>query len=115
MSTPRTEERQERRAEARRACHRPCLVRFDRRRLDGRAGTVGAEGAMIDLSPCGVALLLRSAVPPGTMFALDPLDSGAPPLPPACVIHCVPAGGRWRLGCGLGRRLEEQEWCAWLT
>jgi hypothetical protein len=71
---------------------------------------------MIDLSPRGVGLLLRSAVPPGTTFALNPVDSTrASPLPPACVVHCVPASGRWRFGCGLERRLKEEELSAWLT
>ena len=64
MVTPHTEQPKDRRAEARRACQRPCLVRFDRRHFDGRAGSVGAEGSLIDLSACGVGLLLRAGETP---------------------------------------------------
>jgi PilZ domain len=115
MSTPQTDQAKERRANARRPCHRPCLVRFDRRHLDGRAGSVGAEGSIIDLSLCGVGLLLRSAVPPGTTLAVGPFGTEQPPLPLACVVHCVPGDGRWRYGCGLERRLKEEELSAWLA
>jgi hypothetical protein len=114
MSPPQTDQPEERRAEARRACHQPCLVRFDRRHLDGRPGSVGAEGAVSDLSACGVGLLLRPAVPPGATLAVGPLGSEAAPLPPARVVRCVPAGGRWRYGCALERRLNEEELRAWL-
>jgi hypothetical protein len=82
--------------------------------LDGQAGSVGAEGSVIDLSACGVGLLLRSAIPPGGALAVGPFDSGVPALPPAHVVHCVPTDGYWRLGCSLDRRLTEEELSAWL-
>src|SRR5689334_5207612 len=91
----------ERRSDTRRLCHRPCLVRFDRRHFDGRAGSVGTEGAIIDLSPGGMQLLMRSAVPLGTTLSVDPLDAEITPLPRACVVRCVSGHGRWRYGCGL--------------
>jgi len=106
---------EERRGEPRRACQRPCLVRFDRRHLDGVAGSVGAEGAVVDLSACGVGLLLRSAVPPGATVTVNPLVHGGAPLPSARVVRCVPAGAGWRHGCGLERRLKEEELSAWLS
>lgn len=115
MSTLHTNQPKERRTDARRACHRPCLVRFDRHHFDGRAGSVGAEGSIIDLSACGVGLLLRSAVPVGTTLAIGPLGAETPPLPTACVVRRAPGAGRWRYGCGLQRRLKEEELSAWLA
>jgi hypothetical protein len=91
------------------------LVRFDRRHLDGRPGSVGAEGCLSDLSACGVGLLLRPAVPPGASLAVGPLGSEAPVLPPARVVRCVPVGRLWRHGCALGRSLTEEELRAWLA
>ena len=78
-------------------------------------GTVGAEGTVIDLSRCGVRLLLRSAVPHGTTLAVRPLGAEKLPLPPARVVRRVRGDGRWRYGCGLERRLNEEELCAWLA
>ena len=115
MSAPNTDPPKERRADTRHICHRPCLVRFDRRRFDGRPGRVGAEGALVDLSACGLGLLLRSAVPLGTTLAVSPLGTHQSALPLACVVHCVLGEGRWYYGCGLARRLREEELSAWLT
>jgi PilZ domain len=115
MSPPITDQLGERRAEPRRFCHQHCLVRYDRLHLDGQQGRVGAEGYVSDLSAGGVGLLLRPALPSGTTLAIDPLESTAAPLPPARVVRCVPAGGRWRHGCRLERRLSEDELRAWLT
>jgi hypothetical protein len=103
----------ERRAEPRRLCHRPCLVRFDRLHLDGRPGSVGAEGYVSDLSACGAGLLLRPALPSGATLAIGPLGSAAVPL--AQVVRCVPAGRRWRHGCRLERQLSEEELRGWLA
>ena len=105
----------ERRADPRRVCHHHCLVRFDRLHLDGQPGSVGAEGCLSDLSACGVGLLLRPALPPGTVVSIDALGSTATPLPPARVVRCVPVDGRCRLGCCLGRRLTEEEVRGWLA
>jgi len=63
MLPPCIDQPKERRAGPRRICQRHCLVRFDRRRLDGRPGSVGAEGSIGDLSASGVSLLMRPAVP----------------------------------------------------
>lgn len=115
MSTPQPESSPERRANARRPCHHACLVRFDRRHLDGQPGKVATEGALVDLSPSGVGLLLRSAVPPGATLDVGPLGTERPPLPRACVVHCIPTDGRWRYGCGLERRLDDEELGAWLV
>ncbi len=114
MSRPHKDPSEDRRAAPRRACHRPCLVRFDRRHLDGQAGSVGAEGAISDLSAWGVGLLLRPAVPPGATLAVGPLDTGVA-LPAARVVRCVPVGGRYCYGCHLERRLSEEELRAWLA
>lgn len=115
MPLPDEDRSGERRAAPRRVCHRPCLVRFDRLQFDGRPGSVGAEGCVGDLSACGVGLLLRPAVPSGATLAIAPLGPAAGPLPPAHVVRCVPAGGRWRHGCCLERRLSEEELRAWLA
>jgi len=115
MLLPRTDQPQERRAAPRRACHRPCLVRFDRQQLDGQAGSVGAEGSIIDLSACGVGLLMKSAVPPGATLEVGPLNSEKTRLPLACVVRCVPAGWHWQHGCSLERQLNEEELSVWLT
>jgi hypothetical protein len=115
MLPPRTDKPGERRAAERRACHQPCLVRFDRRYLDGWPGSVGAEGSLSDLSACRLGLLLRPAVAPGATLAVGPLGSEAPMLPPARVVRCVPAGRLRRYGCALGRRLSEEELRAWLA
>jgi len=110
-----TDQSGERRAEPRRTCHKHCLVRFDRRHLDGQPGSAGAEGYMSDLSACGVGLLMQPAVPSGATLTLAPVGSGAAPLPPAHVVRCVPVGGRWRHGCQLEWRLSEEELRGWLA
>jgi hypothetical protein len=110
-----TDQSGERRAEPRCVCHRPCLVRFDRRHLDGRSGSVGAEGCINDLSACGVGLLLRPAVPLGATLAVGPLGSAATPLPTVHVVRCVAVGQFWQHGCSLERRLSEEELRAWLA
>jgi len=115
MLTLDTDQSEERRAEPRSVCHRHCLVRFDRRHLDGQPGSVGAAGCVSDLSACGVGLLLQPAVPSGATLAIAPLGSSAVPLPPAHVVRCVPTGGRWRHGCWLERRLSEEELRSWLA
>ena len=103
----------ERRAAPRYGCHKHCLVRFDRRQLDGQAGTVGAEGYVSDLSTCGLGLLLRPAIPEGGTLAITPFDPPAEPLS-AHVVRCAPAGRRWRHGCTLKRNLTAKELRAWL-
>jgi hypothetical protein len=105
----------ERRAEPRRVCHRHCLVRFDRSHLDGQPGSVGAQGDISDLSPLGVGLLMRPAIPAGATVAIAPSGPNAVPLPAANVVRCVPVGGRWRYGCSLERRLSEEELRGWLA
>jgi hypothetical protein len=105
----------ERRAEPRRVCHQHCLVRFDRLHLDGQPGSVGAEGYVTDLSPHGVGLVLRPAVPSGATLAIAPFEPAAVPLPPAQVVRCVPVGGRWRHGCCLERPLSDEELRGWLA
>jgi hypothetical protein len=115
MSSPNTNQPGEHRAEVRRLCHKHCLVRFDRAHLDGQAGSVGAEGYLSDLSACGVGLLLRRALPAGTMLAIAPSESAAVPLPLARVVRCVPVGGRWQHGCSWERRLSENELHGWLA
>lgn len=114
MLPPDPEQASERRAEPRRSCHQHCLVRFDRQHLDGRPGSVAVEGYISDLSACGVGLLLRPALPAGATLTIEALESGAAPLPPAQVVRCVQAGGRWRHGCCLGRRLRDDELQGWL-
>ena len=114
MSSPTHAPPPDRRALGRRACHRPCLVRFDRRHLDGRPGSVAAEAEIQDLSPAGVGLLLKPHLRPGVDLMLQPLDRDRPGLPPARVIRCVPCGGRWRHGCALQRHLSEEELRGWL-
>jgi hypothetical protein len=104
-----TDKSRERRAEPRRICHQPCLVRFDRVHLDGQAGCIGAEGFITDFSSCGVGLLLRPAIPSGAPLEIAPLGSAEGPLPLAHVVCCVPVDGRWRHGCSLERRLSEEE------
>jgi hypothetical protein len=104
----------ERRGERRHLCHRHCLVRFDRRHLDGEPGFVGVEGYVSDLSAGGVGLLLRPAIPVGATLTIVPFGSAAAKLPPAEVVHCVQAGRRWRHGCRLQRRLDEKELRGWL-
>jgi hypothetical protein len=113
MLLPITGESSDRRARPRCACHRPCIVRFDRRHLDGQPGTVGAEGAVIDLSACGVGLRLRSAILPGATLSVEPLNSETTPLPLACVVRCVHMGGYWQHGCSLERHLNEEELDVW--
>lgn len=115
MSLLHSEHPEERRAGTRRPCRQPCLVRFDRQHLDGRAGSVGAAGSITDLSPCGVGLLLKSAVPLGALLTISPLGAEIPPLPSARVVHRAPGMGRWRYGCGLERALEDEELRAWLA
>jgi hypothetical protein len=115
MLPPDTNHSEERRAESRRICHRHCLVRFDRRHLDGQPGSIGAEGSISDLSACGVGLLLRPAIPSGAMLANTLPGLAAVPLPLAHVVRCVPAGGRWRHCCRLERRLSEEELRGWLA
>jgi len=110
-----TDESGERRAAPRRICHQHCLVRFDRRHLDGQPGSVGAEGFISDLSASGVALELRPAIPSGATLAITLSGSAARPLPRAHVVRCVPVGGRWRHGCFLERRLSEEELRSWLA
>jgi hypothetical protein len=110
-----TDQLGERRAEPRRFCHHHCLVRFDRRHLDGQPGGVGAEGYISDLSAWGVGLVLRPAIPSGAKLAIDPIEPGMVPLPPAHVVRCVPVGGRWRHGCCWERRLSEEELRSWLA
>jgi len=109
-----TDQSGERRAEPRRISHKHCLVRFDRRHLDGQPGSVGAEGCVSDLSARGVGLLLQPAIPSGATLAIAPFGSTAVPLPLAHVVRCVPVGGRWRHGCSLERRLSEEELRGWL-
>jgi hypothetical protein len=58
---PDMDQSRERRAAPRRICHQPCLVRFDRRHLDGQPGSVGAQADISDLSAFGVGLLMRPA------------------------------------------------------
>ncbi len=113
--SPETNPTEERRNALRRVCRQHCLVRFDRAHLDGGPGTVGAEGDICDLSACGVGLLFRPALPVGASLAITPLGSPAVPLPPAHVVRCVPAGGRWRHGCCLGRALSDEELGRWLA
>jgi hypothetical protein len=115
MSSQHRDQSAERRAAGRRACHRPCLVRFDRCHLDGLPGSVGTQGSLCDLSACGLGLLLRPAVPPGATLAVGPLGSEAVSLPPARVVRCVPVGRHWHLGCALQRQLSEEELRGWLT
>jgi hypothetical protein len=114
MLPPRTDPPGERRAEPRRICHQHCLVRFDRRHLDGRPGSVGAQGDITDLSACGVGLLLRPAIPSGATVTIASLGSASAPLPLAHVVRCVPVDGRWLHGCRLERRLTEEELSGWL-
>jgi hypothetical protein len=114
MLPPRKDQPRERRAAERLTCHQPCLVRFDRKHLDGQPGSVGTEGSLSDLSVCGMGLLLRPAVPPGATLAVGSMGTEAPPLPPAHVVRCVPVGRYWRHGCALERRLTEEELRAWL-
>jgi len=115
MPPPNTGKPFERRAKERRVCHCPCLVCFDRRHLDGLAGSVATQGEIYDLSECGVGLLLRPAVPPGTTLTVGPLGSDALPLPPAQVVRCVPVGRSWHHGCALDRHLTAEELRDWLT
>jgi hypothetical protein len=115
MSPSETEQAEERRAEPRRSCHHYCLVRYDRRHLDGQPGSVSAEGYISDLSAGGVGLVLRPALPAGATLVIDPLGTEAVPLPTAHVVHCVPAGDFWRHGCWLERRLSEEEMRDWLA
>jgi hypothetical protein len=70
---------------------------------------------MSDLSTCGMGLLLRPAIRSGAMLAIEPLESDVVPLPPAHVVRCVPAGGRWWHGCCWERRLSEEELRSWLA
>jgi hypothetical protein len=109
MSPLSTEQSEERRGATRRICHHHCLVRFDRVHLDGQAGWIAAEGFITDFSSCGVALLLRPAIPSGATLTIAPLGSAEAPLPLAHVVFCVPVDGRWRHGCSLERRLSEEE------
>jgi hypothetical protein len=60
-------------------------------------------------------LLLRPAIPAGATLTIAPLGAAAVSLPLAHVVHCVPAGGRWRHGCCLERRLSEEELRGWLA
>ena len=116
MSRLTTEQVRERRGEPRRICHQHCLVRFDRLYLDGQPGSVAAEGTICDLSSSGLGLVLRPAIPSGATLTIDSLaSSAAAPLPPAHVVRCVPADGRWRHGCCLERRLSKDELRGWLT
>jgi hypothetical protein len=114
MSSPPTGPLSDRRATVRRAVHCPCLVRFDRRHLDGVAGCVAAPAEIQDLSAGGVGLLLRPHLPPGAGVALEPLDRDRLELPLAQVVRYVPCSGRWRHGCALGRRLTGAELQDWL-
>ena len=103
----------DRRAAERQVCQCPCLVRFDRAHLDGGGGVVQAPAVLHDLSACGLSLRLRSWLPPGAVLGVEPLDQPAPALPPARVVRCVSAAGRWHLGCALARILMEDELRAW--
>jgi hypothetical protein len=115
MLAPYKDKPGQRRGADRWACYRPCLVRFNRMYLDGRAGSVGVQGLIRDLSACGVGLVLRPSVPPGSTLSVAPLGGEVPPLPSARVVRCVQVGGHWHHGCTWERRLTEKELRGWLT
>jgi hypothetical protein len=115
VPTPNMESQEERRDGERRPCHCPCLVCFERKHFDGLEGSVQTQGAIRDLSECGVGLVLRLSVAPGVMLTVSPLGRATRPLPPLRVVRCVPVGPDWHHGCLLDQRLAEEELRDWLN
>jgi hypothetical protein len=114
MVPPVAEQGEERRSGVRRACHRPCLVRFARTYLDGRPGSVGIAAMVVDLSSRGLGLVLRFHLPPGAEVTVSSLADDRPALPAARVVYAAATGRRWHHGCTLVRRLTDEELRAWL-
>src|SRR5262249_34995822 len=103
------------RSSARHHCHRPCLVRFDRAHFDGQSGSVTVPAEVVDLSACGVGLLLRQPLPATAALTVAPLGEDRPELGVARVVRCVPAGAGWLCGCALRKPLTDAELQGWLS
>jgi PilZ domain len=111
---PRATNPVERRAAPRHACHRTCLVRFDRVHFDGQPGSVCVRAQIVDVSAGGVGLLLRPHLPAGVALSVSPLGHDRPAMGGVRVVRSAPHGNSWHHGCVLPRQLTEDELQSWL-